>query len=78
VTGHPSPDTKKSTVMHVEVSVPKCVASGQCVVIAPEVFDQEDDGMVILLDDSPAPEHHDNVREAALVCPSAAITLREA
>jgi ferredoxin len=61
--------------MHVEVSVPKCVGSGQCVVIAPEVFDQQDDGMVILLDDSPAPGHHDSVREAALVCPSAAITL---
>ena len=43
--------------MHVEVNVPKCVASGQCVLIAPEVFDQrDDDGMVILLDDSPASE----------------------
>ena len=64
--------------MHVEVNVPKCVASGQCVLIAPEVFDQrDDDGMVILLDDSPGPEHHDNVREAALVCPAAAIRLTE-
>jgi ferredoxin len=62
--------------MHVEVDVPKCVASGQCVLIAPEVFDQrDDDGMVILLDDSPAPEHHDAVRESALVCPAAAIRL---
>jgi ferredoxin len=65
--------------MHVEVSIPKCVASGQCVLIAPEVFDQQDDdGTVILLEDSPAPEYHDGVREAALVCPSAAITLTEA
>jgi ferredoxin len=64
--------------MHVEVNVPKCVASGQCVLIAPEVFDQrDDDGMVILLDDSPAPEYHDAVRESALVCPSAAIRLTE-
>jgi ferredoxin len=64
--------------MHVEVDVPKCVASGQCVLIAPEVFDQrDDDGMVILLDESPAPEHHAAVREAALVCPSAAIRLTE-
>jgi ferredoxin len=60
--------------MYVEVDVPKCVASGQCVLIAPEVFDQrDDDGMVILLDDSPGPEHHAGVREAALVCPAAAI-----
>lgn len=64
--------------MHVEVDVPKCVASGQCVLIAPEVFDQrDDDGMVILLQDSPAAEHHAAVREAALVCPSAAIKVTE-
>ena len=64
--------------MHVEVDVPKCVASGQCVLIASEVFDQrDDDGLVVLLDESPAQEHHAAVREAALVCPSAAITLTE-
>jgi ferredoxin len=77
VTGIRSHDTKKRS-MQVEVSVPKCVSSGQCVLIAPEVFDQrDDDGTVILLDGSPAPEYHDSVREAALVCPSAAITLTE-
>ncbi|MFF7601942.1 ferredoxin [Streptomyces mirabilis] len=64
--------------MRVEVSVPKCVASGQCVLIAPEVFDQrDDDGMVVLLDDAPEPALHDGVREAALVCPAAAIVLTE-
>ncbi|WP_327672715.1 MULTISPECIES: ferredoxin [unclassified Streptomyces] len=62
--------------MKVEVDVPKCVASGQCVLIAPEVFDQRDeDGMVVLLDENPAPEHHDGVRESAAVCPAAAIRL---
>jgi ferredoxin len=62
--------------MPVEVDVAKCVASGQCVLIAPEVFDQrDDDGMVILLEESPAPENHAGVREAALVCPAAAIRL---
>jgi len=64
--------------MKVTVDVPKCVASGQCVLAAPEVFDQrDDDGSVILLDDSPTPEHHGSVREAALVCPAAAIYLTE-
>jgi ferredoxin len=64
--------------MHVEVDVPQCVASGQCVLIAPEVFDQrEEDGMVVLLDDSPPPEHHVAVRESALVCPAAAIRVSE-
>jgi ferredoxin len=31
--------------------------------------------MVILLEESPAPENHAGVREAALVCPAAAIRL---
>jgi ferredoxin len=64
--------------MRVAVDVPKCVASGQCVLIAPEVFDQRDeDGIVVLLDESPAPTHHDSVRQAALVCPAVAIRLTE-
>jgi ferredoxin len=64
--------------MHVEVDVPRCVASGQCVLIAPDVFDQrEDDGLVVLLDESPASGLHDAVRESALVCPAAAIHVTE-
>ncbi|WP_419703062.1 ferredoxin [Promicromonospora sp. NFX87] len=64
--------------MRVEVDVPKCVASGQCVMIAPGVFDQrDDDGLVVLLDDHPAPEHHEGVRESVAVCPAAAIRVAE-
>ncbi|MFD7510130.1 ferredoxin [Streptomyces sp. NPDC059853] len=62
--------------MRVDIDEPKCVASGQCVVAAPEVFDQRDeDGVVVLLDAAPAPDLQDAVREAAAVCPSAAIRL---
>jgi ferredoxin len=64
--------------MRVEVDVPKCVGSGQCVLLAPDVFDQrEEDGMVVLLDESPPVELHDAVREAAVVCPAAVIRLVE-
>ncbi|MFD1535790.1 ferredoxin [Nonomuraea guangzhouensis] len=64
--------------MKVNVDVPKCVGSGQCVLIAPEVFDQrEEDGIVILLAETPAPHLHDAVRESAAVCPAAAIYLAE-
>jgi len=60
--------------MKVEVDVAKCVASGQCVLVAPDVFDQRDeDGMVVLLDETPAPGLHDAVRESAMVCPATAI-----
>jgi ferredoxin len=64
--------------MRVEVDVPKCVGSGQCVLLAPDVFDQrEEDGMVVLLDERPPVDLHDAVREAAVVCPAAVIRLVE-
>jgi len=66
--------------MHVEVELdePKCVAAGQCVVAAPEVFDQrEEDGVAVLLDDRPGPDLLDGVKEAAALCPAAAIRLVE-
>ncbi|MEU5088848.1 ferredoxin [Streptomyces sp. NPDC021356] len=63
--------------MRVEVDQPKCVASGQCVLMAPEVFDQDDDGIVRLLSSTPEPVHEEEVRESAAVCPAAAIRLLE-
>ena len=42
------------------------------------MFDQdEDDGIVLLLDDTPEARLHRAVREAASVCPAAAIQLSE-
>lgn len=64
--------------MRVELDEPKCVASGQCVLAAPEVFDQrDDDGVAILLDATPADDLLDGVREAVAICPAAAIRLAE-
>jgi ferredoxin len=64
--------------MRVVLDEPKCVAAGQCVVAAPEVFDQRDeDGVAVVLDETPGPEHQDGVREAAAICPAAAIRLVE-
>jgi ferredoxin len=64
--------------MRVIVDQDKCVASGQCVLSAGAVFDQrEDDGVVFLLEDSPPPELHADVRRAAAECPARAITVVE-
>jgi len=64
--------------MKVSIAAEKCVAAGQCVLLAPEVFDQrEEDGVVVLLDETPEPELHDAVRESAMVCPAAAIHVAE-
>ena len=63
--------------MKVILEQEKCVASGQCVVAAMDVFDQrEDDGIAFLLLDEVEGEHVEQVREAAGVCPALAIHLR--
>ena len=62
--------------MRVTVDQDKCVSSGQCVLNASDVFDQrDDDGVVVLLDDSPADKQQDNVRKAAAACPALAIDI---
>jgi ferredoxin len=64
--------------MKVIVDQDKCCAGGNCVVLAPDVFDQRDqDGVVVLLTETPGEELHDAVREAADVCPSSAISVSE-
>lgn len=64
--------------MRVKVDEKKCCGAGQCVMLAPKVFDQrEEDGIVVLLDATPDRSLHVIVREAASVCPAAAIQLEE-
>jgi ferredoxin len=64
--------------MRVELDEPKCVASGQCVVAAPDVFDQRDeDGVAIVLNQTPPDELYDEVSEAVAICPAAALRLVE-
>ncbi|HEY9289964.1 MAG TPA: ferredoxin [Microlunatus sp.] len=64
--------------MKVMIDQGKCVASGQCVVAAEDVFDQRDeDGIVVLLNDEPPADLADDVRQAATICPAMAITIDE-
>jgi ferredoxin len=62
--------------MQITVDTDKCCAAGQCVLAAPEVFDQRDeDGVVVVLDHQPPAGLHSSVQEAAQLCPAGAITL---
>lgn len=64
--------------MKVVVDEDKCVAAGQCVAAAMEVFDQRDeDGIVVLLNPNPPAELADDVRNAAAMCPALAIRVEE-
>lgn len=66
-----------SSKLKVIVDYEKCCGAGQCVMVAPKVFDQRDDGIVIVLDAEPPEEQVAAVREAVAVCPGAALRLSE-
>jgi ferredoxin len=59
--------------MRVEVDVDKCIGSGACVIACPEVFSQDEGGVVILLVAAPPSELDDKVREAVRACPAEVI-----
>jgi cytochrome P450/ferredoxin len=62
----------------IEVDQKGCVASGQCVMSAPSIFDQRDeDGVVVLLKDEVDPGEESSVREAIELCPARVIRLVE-
>ncbi|MEV6336887.1 ferredoxin [Nocardia vinacea] len=64
--------------MKVVIDEDKCVAAGQCVAAAVEVFDQRDeDGIVVLLNEHPSADQAEDVRQAAAVCPAMAISIEE-
>ncbi|BBU21233.1 ferredoxin [Mycobacterium xenopi] len=64
--------------MKVTVDQQKCASSGNCVMRAPEIFDQRDeDGVVVLLDPNPRAEQAENARDAAANCPALAIHIEE-
>jgi ferredoxin len=56
-----------------------CIGSGNCVLTAPRVFDQDDDeGLVVVLTPSAvAPADADAVRDAVAHCPSGALRVVE-
>ncbi|CAN5832860.1 ferredoxin [soil metagenome] len=54
-----------------------CIGAGVCVMSTEVVFDQDDDGIVVLVvDDVPGAEEA-AVRKAVQLCPSGALTLAD-
>jgi len=66
------------TKLKVSIDRDRCVGAGNCVYLAPQVFSQDDeDGIVILLQERPDPALRAAVIEAQRQCPSMAIRVEE-
>jgi len=54
-----------------------CIQSGNCVMISDDLFDQDDDGIVVVLVDEVPEGEEDHAREAVKMCPSQALQLTD-
>ena len=54
-----------------------CIGAGQCALVAGEIFDQDDEGIVTVLDDDPEGAQLALAVRAASLCPARAITVLE-
>jgi len=63
--------------MRVHGDADACVGAGQCVVLAPAVFDLDDDGKVVVLYGTPPEEQRSRVADAVAACPSFAIEIED-
>jgi ferredoxin len=53
----------------------KCVASGACVLAAPSIFSQDEDGIVEVLEPHIPASEEDAARDAIDACPAAVIEI---
>ena len=63
--------------MKIKLHTEFCIASGACVLECPQVFGQDEHGLVVLLDPDPPAELLAKIRKAAAVCPLAVIEIEE-
>ncbi|ROP65390.1 ferredoxin [Curtobacterium sp. PhB115] len=63
--------------MRITADTDICVGAGQCALVAGALFDQDDDGIVELLDEHPGAADEPAARRAAALCPAHAITVQD-
>lgn len=54
-----------------------CISAGNCVMAASAIFDQDDDGIVVVLVDDVPDGEEDHAREAVKLCPSQALRIAD-
>jgi ferredoxin len=59
----------------IEVDRDRCVGSGACEALAPEVFEVDDDGALLVHRPEPTEDELPDVRDAVSACPTRALSL---
>jgi ferredoxin len=52
-----------------------CIASGNCMMVSEELFDADDDGIVIVRTEDVPEAEEDHAREAVKLCPASVLRL---
>jgi ferredoxin len=63
--------------MRVEVDLGKCTGHGICESIAEDVFEVQDDGSVVILEQDRPESDRERMRQAVTQCPAAALRLED-
>ncbi|WMX48556.1 ferredoxin [Streptomyces roseicoloratus] len=63
--------------MRISIDTDVCIGAGQCALVSPEVFTQDDDGFGTVVPGRASDAGGPLVREAARSCPVRAITVEE-
>lgn len=61
--------------MKISADRSKCLSYGNCAAAADDLFDLDDDGLVVVVDSSPSADAQERARKAAALCPVQAITV---
>jgi ferredoxin len=61
----------------IEVDRERCVGSGACEALAPDVFEVDDDGVLVVHRPEPDRDELDDVEDAVQACPTRALSLAE-
>ena len=63
--------------MRVVVNRRQCESNALCVGVAPEVFDLDDDDILVVLDETPGEDLREKIQHAVRLCPKQAISIEE-
>ena len=69
------PNSTVDATLHVRIDRDRCAGHGRCYVLAPDVFEPDDEGFAVPIDS--APRDREAVRKAERNCPEQAVIVDE-